>query len=456
VRGAGLHSWLRANNRIYAWLKEPSLDAALVWNGYVAETSAFDLPAIRLNGVAAQSATLRLRCPDGWSIELDNTSLGAPTPPIAPRELAGQSSKPGQPVHFTLREPQAKASFRMLSVAAVADRQIDLTTFINPELRKDRPHSFVVSIQDAEGWETELQASGCRSLARNLSGDRKEWTIDVPRESESLALRLIARRPLASPQKLLLPKVVVLQGELPVRFDHQLALLGPELRDFEMRGLSRTDIASLAKWPDVSDRWRERGGSLWKFEAGDVRASVLAAPQPLGSNQEVQLTLTMIEAAPIGNRWSYRASVDLQHDAAASLTALLPAGCTFEGAALDGVEWTLPLGDVRASINLPAGRGVHLLHVAWSSAEPVWEPPAFESGGTTLNGGPILWTVCAPAGRRVDVDSSMGFASLHLRYAEALLRLAQEQEPGGIDDAAAIKLVIRAARRLALAEADLN
>ena len=452
VRGAGLHSWLRANNRVYAWLKEPSLDASLVWSGYVSrgdmptERSIFDLPAVRLGDVAVQSETLRLRCPDGWSIEPENPAvLGTPTPPVAPRELSGQPLKPGQQGKFILRGPPADAIFRMLSVAGVADRQIELTTHIEPASRPDRPHSFVVSIQDVEGWEVELQASGCRSVARDLFSDRKEWTIDVPRESESPALRLTARRPLTSSQKLLLPEIVVRQGELPARVERQLALLGPEIRDFEMHGWRRADTASLATSPGVSERLRQRGGSVWKFGGGDGRATVLAAPQPLGSNQAVRVILTTIEAASIGDRWVYRAA--MRRSSAARR-------CRFAdrrvAAGMRGFEarrhWTasngvLPLGSTKASIDLPAGSGVHLLRIVWTSADAVWEPPTFESEGTTPSAGPTLWTACAPAGVRLDVEGSIGFASMQLRCAEALLRLALERETGGINDAAGTKLV---------------
>ena len=467
VRGVNLHSWLRAGNQVQAWLHEPAAEVALIWQGSISrgvapvETILFDLPAVRLHGVATQTTILRLRSPDGWTLSPENqANLGTPIATRTDREIAGELLEPKSPGRWQLRGPQSDGAFRLLSIASVADQRLGFVTYIDPLLRRDRPHSFSLSLRDSEGWEIDWQLPpGCKLLSRPALFGARNWVIDVaPRESEGLSLQLYLRRSLAAKREQTLPEISIQQGEQRTSVIQRMILLGSELREHEMIGWGRANEPIefvLQSWPRERDRLKERGGSVWLADGNEAHARILAGPSPLGSAPPVRIILADIEAAPSGDRWRYRARFDLQHDAGAELVCLLPSGARLEGLALDG-EMQPIIGDRRITIALPAERGARLLQIAWSSADPRWEAPVFESAEHRLISDLTLWTARARNGERIEAEHPLTLAAIDLRRADALLKMATSLGMPRVSEETSTRLAARASRWIRLADAGLN
>jgi hypothetical protein len=463
VRGLGLYSWQRSGNRVRAWLRQPMAEVNLVWHGALArpgntaETAVIDWPAVRLLGVGVQSSVLRLRAPEGWLVAPEApTAVGEPVPPLVDRESAWQLARPAAPVRLVLRGPQPDASYRVLSVAQIAERHLAFTANISAGLRRDRPHSFAVAVRGAQGWQADLEfPTFCRALARPVAPGRAEWLIDVPpRDSEILPFVVRMRLPLNGLLEVALPEVRVLTGDESPHSDRHLLLLGPDLRASEMAGLrEEKDLmkTALAPWPRERELLRQAGGSLWKAAAGEDHPRVVASPD--GSSWVARLVLADLEAAPLGKRWAYRGSFDLLQVEEVRLGCVLPEGARLEGLALDGELIACHVGDRAFEVSLAGPGRPRLLQVIWSADGPIWVAPRLTAGGRPLDGGAFLWTASAKSGERIDAPGVVSPASAELRRADALLRLAAECAP---EREGASLLVGRAGRRLRLAEADLN
>ncbi len=467
VRGLGLHSWLRSGNRVSAWLREPAVQATLVWHGsqqrgaLPGEVMTFDAPSIRLDGAAASSTILRLRAPEGWIVALDGAvAPGKPVPPLADRELALELPRPGAPARFQVRVPQADSAFRILKVAEVVERKLQMSASIEPLVRRDRPHSFAVVVRDGDGWAIDWQLpAGCRAQPLAGAADTREWIVDIPpREPDPLVLGLRLQRVLDAKQELTLPQIVIRQGDQILNVERRLALIGPELREAEMIGLSRDTEALdavLSARPLERERGRERGGSLWRADGPDARARLVVSPVPLGAATMVHVALADLEAAPQADRWIFRATFDLRHESGAALRCILPSGATLEGWALEGI--VLPVARTVSGFNvpLPAEGGTRLLQLVWSAPSLSWDPPRLEMAGQRFNPDVVLWTATAHTGARLDTTAAFGPAQADLRRADALVKLAVESNAAGAGEVQVSRLAARAARWVRLADANL-
>jgi hypothetical protein len=462
VRGLGLHYWTRAGGRVQVWLREPRTHVNLVWfgrlprSGPITDSQVFEWPAIRLAGVGTQSSQIRLRAAEGWAVGPENApQLGPSIAPTSERELAFQVSRLELPIRIVLHPPQPNAVFRTLSVAEVAHGQVVATTYIDPLLRRDRPHSFILSVRDAVGWQVSLiMPTGCGAIARPSTRGSYEWNIEVPpREVEALSIRLVARKPLGAKQDVALPSVAVRQGGAPVNIDRRFVLLGPELRAGEMVGLRRTNSAdaTLAPWPAECKRLDERGGSVWLSDGDDVQPTFTAALERLDTAPAGRIFLGDIKAAPLGSRWLFRASFDLLHEPGARLDWALPPKARAEGAALDG-ELLPNVVAGKLSVTLPVEAKPRRLFLVWTASEPQWEPPRINIAGKVIAPDTVVWTAYPLPGERIEVDGSLDPVAADIRRAESLLALAREATPSTDNS----ELLRRIAARLLLAEAELN
>jgi hypothetical protein len=483
VRGLNLHSWLRSGTRVIAWLREPAAETTLVWYGSLArgaqtgESAFFDAPAIKQDGAATVSTIVRVRAPDGWVVAAENAAgLGTPVPPVAEREVSVLLARPVAPSRFQLRGPQAGGEFRVLTVAEVVNRRLELTTSIEPQLRRDRPHSFSVVVRNGAGWEMDWQAPAAswqtpparRAPVPGAGPDRREWIVNWPaHEGAAPPLRLVMRRALDSRSELTLPDIAIQAGEPAANVDaplgpgpvvHQrLVLLGPELRELEMAGLrpgSAALKAVLAAQPTLEQRWRERGGSLWRGDGDEVRARISASPSPLGAAPGVRIGLADLEATALAERWVYRATYDLRHESGATLQCTLPAGATLEGLALEGVALPTP-GAGAFTAPLPPEGGPRLLQLVWSAGAPSWETPRLQDASGPLQPAVLLWTIAARPGERFSAPEPISAALIDLRRADALLKLAADGSAASAGDVNAARLAGRAARWARLADMNL-
>jgi hypothetical protein len=343
----------------------------------------------------------------------------------------------------------------MLSVAEVAAGQLVATTHIDPLLRPNRPHSFVLSVRDAVGWQTNLTVpAGCRATARPSARGSYEWNIEVPpREAEALSIGLVARRPLGAKQDVTLPSVAIRQGGTPINIDRRFILHGPELKARETLGLHRMNSpdVKLAPWPAERKRLDERGGSVWLSDDDDVQPTFTAALERLDTAPQGRIFLGDIKAAPLGSRWVYRASFDLLHEPGARLDWALPPDAHAEGAALDG-EMLPNVVAGKLSVTLPDEMGPRRLYFVWTASEPQWELPRFKIAGSYIVPDSVVWTAYSRPGERIDVDGSLDPAAADIRRAEALLALAREARPTTENS----ELLRRISARLLLADAEVN
>jgi len=436
VRGIHLHSWLRSANRVIAWLREPAPETTVIWHGGLprgnptAETIQIDLPPIRLEGAAVSVTTLRLRVPDGWIATPENsTGWGEPVPALQDGERALEWKKPlaPLPLRVLLRGPQPGATFHVLRTAEVAGLNLNASIFIDTSLRRDRPHAFRLRVRNATGWQPSVfTPADCLARALAAPAGILEWRIDVPpRENEDLPIEIRFQRPLANTGEFLLPVLEIDQGETPPTVETRLWLVGPEIRERVVNGLQRDEERNDAAWPVQGEQLKIRGGSRWRVTSGDNLMRIVAAPLPLGTTPAVRIRLANAEAARAGDRWIYRASIDLTHEADAALSATLPAGLRWEAASLDGNDLSINLTGVLA-IPLPRTSGIRLLQLAWTSRDPRWELPRLESAGRSIVPDVLLWTAMAPIQDRLEVDRSLSPAAMHLRRAEIQLGIASD------------------------------
>ncbi len=468
VRGVNVHSWLRIGNRVQVWLREPAQEATLVWHGILpragatAETIIFDLPPVNLTGVRAASTILRVRVPAGWALSTDNfAAIGVPIPPATDREMAGLVAKPSTSVRFILRGPQSDAAFKALTVAEVVERRLRLTTFIQSNLRTDRPHSLVLTLGDASDWEAKLEGpSDSRNAILTDHPRGKAWTIDIPtQDTAAKPIILTISRPLGSLQEVALPMLSLSQGDRLVRIEGTLAVLGPELRTSNSATQVRPAVRPetiFANRPRELAIWRDRGGSLWHDDLSNLRPGLVAAPTPLTSSPNVRMTLIDIEAVQSGGRWIYRAAIDLIHEPAATLECTMPSPGSLRGVALDGMELHPPATGTIFTIALPTDAGARLLQMVWTTQDPIWEPPIFTSGGNRLTGDQVLWTAIASTGDRIEVESAESIALHNLRRADALMRIAADRDPSAWPAESLAMISSRVLRSTRLADAAIS
>ncbi|MCE9531704.1 MAG: hypothetical protein K8T89_11365 [Planctomycetes bacterium] len=465
VRGVGLQSWSRAGNRVQVWLNEPQADVALIWHGSMqrggpaAETSILDLPPIRLEGAATTTTMQRLRAPEGWSLSAENpAALGEAIPPLADREMAGQLAKAPVALRLQLRGPQPTGQFRIFSSVEVIDQQLQMKALIEPSIRRDRPHSFIVSVKNAQDWEVTLQAppvAKTRVLPTGIA--EREWRIEVPsRESDGLTCQLDMRRVLTARQEITLPEINIRHGEQEGNTEERLVLIGPELRERLLIGYLREAKESPITQPEPRERLRERGGILWRKMGGESSARLIVSPTPIGRAPTVKLVLADLEAAQLGDRGIERASFDLIQENGATLACKLPRGARLEGAALDGIEFTPSMSGDSFAIPLPGEGDARLLQLVWTTREPRWESPHLENAGRTLEADVVLWSAAAAAGDRINVNGAISSAAIDLRRAEILGKIAADRSGTIISDDAASRLLTRASRWQRLADANLN
>jgi hypothetical protein len=472
VRGLGLSDWVRTGNRVLALLREPAPEMTLVWHGSLsragapAETIIFEPPPIWLRGAATQTTILRLRCPEGWVMAPDYAvKPGAALPGLTDRELAVEVSRTAPPARFLMRGPQADGFFRLLTAVEVAERRLQVSATIDSVLRRDRPHSFVVAVHDADKWQIDLQTPADWKSHPQLSPTNvRQWIIDVPmRDGEGPPLRLHMRRPLETKQEIALPRVSVQAGELPTRVERRLLLIGQEVRAAEMIGLQPVPepTAALAPWPRERERWQQRGGAVWQANGGEPHARVVASPVSLSAAPSIRVLMADTEAAALGDRWIYRTTFDFLHESGATLQCLLPPGMqleglAFEGDVLDRRSLPAPSSADTIEIPLPSEGGPRLLQLVWSTAKPRWEIPQLRSAGQTLSPAETFWTANAMAATQIERAGTLSAASLNLKRAAALLQLAGEQNATDASEEIASRLAARASRWLRLADAGLN
>lgn len=434
VRGLTVQSWQRTGNRIFAWLREPSTDGAIVWNGSmvrgetVSELAVFEPPVIRVANAAKQTTIIRLRIPEGWVINAENfMASGSPTSPVAPREVAFEITRPGSAPRFQLRAPQTDAAFRLFTIAEVADRQLTAKTTIELQLRRDRPHVFRLKAMHASDWNIALRLPPpCKATPIGSA----EWLIETsPRDIDALVLHVDMTRRLETLQTLTIPDIVIETGEHSSKPERRLLLVGSEFREVEMVGYKRLPqpLENLRREAlNAMARFQLRGGSLWRAEEPAVQAKVAAAPLQLHVVTPVRIILADLEAVPAGDRWIYRMTLDLHHSSGSKCRMTIPDGMRVEGWAIEGNLSPTPISPGEVDVNLPAEGGSRLVQVVWSTDQPLWETPQITSGGLAIQAERIVWRVSSAPTLRYETSRSLSPAAYNLRKAEAILTPASD------------------------------
>jgi hypothetical protein len=467
VHGTGLQSWSRTGPRVQAWLQKPQAEVELHWSGVLARPAATQeevpvlLPPVRLLGVTAQSATLRVRAAGGWTLTPEKLEGFQPLAPPGEPELSYRTDQPGTSLRFMLRGPQADATFTMLSFASVAERQFRFTSRIEANLRPDRPHNLTLVLRDAAAGEVALDAPGCRVTTQSPAAGTRSWSVEVPsRPIGRLDVTLSYSRPLPAATEMSFPELELLQGELrPARLEHIVALAGPELVPREAAGLRRVpdsaEGATLQHCPREADQLRRAGGAVWRVAGGDWRLALTAAPVRLQATAPVRVALADYESAPTADGWVYRACIELYHEAGAALAARLPTDARWVALRVDGAD--ISITDSQAAqiaVPLPPDSGARTVYLMWERPDPVWEAPSLNANEAAVNIEGALWTVHLPAGWTADDPKPLRPAAAALVRAEALLsfsRQLQVYEANGRPDSPARVFATAAGRWLTLA-----
>lgn len=458
VRGLSVHSWHRTGNRVFAWLREPNIDGALVWNGSMprsdatAEMTTFEPPSIRAVNAAKQSTVIRLRIPEGWIISSENLATnGSPVPPIASREFAYELVRPGPDPKFQLRSPQSGVTTHLFTTVEMNNRQLSAKTAIKLSLRRERPHVFRLRISNADGWNLDLRfPASCKATPL----DSTEWLVEVvPRDVDVLMLEVDMTRRVDSIQTLLLPSVVVDTGEHSSKVEQQLSLRGTDVGAAEMWGFKRKIQASepnRSSGPDAASHLNVQTGRLWLADDATAQARVIAVPQLGKPVSPVRILLADVEAAPFAGRWIYRMSIDLHHVAGAKLYCVAPGGATLEGCAIEG---DLVEGSSEFFVPLPVEEGTRLVQMWWSTPLPHWDLPTFISGMEVVPDRQF-WRVNASPTERFETTASLSSAAYNLRKAEAAMAAASEATLN-LSDQSRTRLAASALRWLRSADIDL-
>jgi hypothetical protein len=467
VHGTGLQSWSRVGPRVQAWLQKPQAEVELHWSGVLARPAATQeevpvlLPPVRLFGVTAQTATLRVRAASGWTLTPEKLEGFQTVAPPGEPELTYRTDQPGTSLRFMLRGPQADATFAILSFANVAERQFRFTSRIEANLRPDRPHNLTLLLRDAAAGEVALDAPGCRVAAQTPAAGTRSWSVEVPpRPAGRLDLTLGYSRPLPAASEINFPELELLQGELrPARLEHIIALVGPELLPREVVGLRRVpdsaESVTLQHWPREADQLRRAGGAVWRVAGGGWRLALTAAPVRLQATAPVRVALADYESAPTADGWVYRACIELYHEAGAALAARLPTDARWVALQVDGAD--IPITDSQAAqmaIPLPPDSGARTVYLMWERPDPVWEAPSLSANEAAVNIEGALWTIHLPAGWTADDPKPLRPTAAALVRAEALLSAARQlqvYEANGRPDSPARVFATAAGRWLTLA-----
>jgi hypothetical protein len=395
-------------------------------------------------GVASQSATVRVRPAEGWTLTPEKIEGLRAIPAIGERELAYQTDQIGPSPRFILRGPQPDAAFQMISFAEVGDRQFRMTARVQGTLRADRPHALELVLRDAPAGTTALEAPGCRVSARQPTSDGRSWSVEVPTgRTGPLELTLTYTRPLTAATELTFPVLDLRQGELtPVRLEHIVVSAGSELLPRESTGLRRLPDSGegsvLDSWPAEFDRVRQRGGAVWRVTGDDWRLQLTAASAHLTPASPVEIELADFEATRGPDGWLYRAAYLFQHESGAALMSQLPPGARWVALRVEGTD--VPITDPQSAallVPLPHEAGARKVFLMWHRLDPDWTTPTLAAGDTTVAADAALWTVRLPAGWRVDGIMPLSPAAANLVRAGALLNFGgmQPKESAKSEDA---------------------
>lgn len=461
--GANIHSSQRIGNRMQVWLREPAAEVALVWYGNLpragpaADVMIFDVPSIRQSGVRSAESVVRVRSPGGWALSAENLAgSGTPHSNNDEREIAWRSNNTALPARFVMRGHQADARIQSVTIAEVVERRLRCTVVLDLNLRRDRPHSLVVALQEAANWEAVVEEAPNMRVQKRTNRESVQWLIDLPAsDTPRPPIVLVVSRAITGAHEVALPSLTISEGDRPVAANRWFAFVGPEIREqpsAELRKAAELAEVLLANRPREAVLLRDRGGRIWSDIAGNAQPKALVAALPLALLPGVRVGLLDVEVALSSQPSICRAAIDLLHESGATIDCQLPQGGTLVGWAIDGVELPLPSRKDRFAVPLLPDGGPRLLQMVWTVSEAVWEAPTLISGNERVRVDAELWSALAPAGERLDVASAESMALHNLKRADALVRFAADRDRIVWPDSTLQQMGARALRRSRLAD----
>jgi hypothetical protein len=453
VRGLNVERWTRTGSRVQVWLRQPAREVHLTWNGSMVgaanppEMIAVDLPGMRLDNVAFQDTTVRLRLPDGLMAGVERLeSLGRGLTPELPREIAIQMSRPADGLRVSVRTPQRDALFTFLSTVEIKEGSLLIRALLHGNLRKDRPHYFTIRAGRTQGFAGALEVpKSCRIIDTVTFKDEREWSIELsPREQDQLSLSLTLQRPITQPTELVLPSLAVSQGGYVVpRVEQQFTMVGPQLQVLKasrFRELNQLDSST---------------GTIWKQQDDSGELSVLAAPTALHLWRPVRIAMADLQAARQADQWIYRGTFELLHSGPTDFQLDVGAGATIEGIAIDGNEASGEATERSKMISLPAAGGYRFVQCIWRRSTPSWETPAFWVASQRVPIDRTIWTIDLPRGMTATGMDQSSAALVDLDRAETLLEIAGETRGYPVSEESLSRTIGRALAWLRIGEAQL-
>ncbi|HEX5272211.1 MAG TPA: hypothetical protein VFW33_17060, partial [Gemmataceae bacterium] len=445
--------WSRAGGRVQAWLDHTTGGAEVELEGWKAlaaekDGARFDLPAVRLPGEQAVTASVRLIPAADLSLTAEETPSLLPLPDSrSSHSYAPRGPSYGGRFHVAPAAPVPEA--RVLTAVEVVAGRLAFTSHV--EYRSEGGHPVEVLLRHWDGA-ARLDVKGARPRAEaRHPGGGHSWVIDLP-PGPARALTLTLSGTMAPPVGGGPFPDVVVSG---ARAEHWLAV-GRGAATEGAKGLSdvpappRADAPFPAAGRAEAARLLAEGGALWKVAAPDWALRLLPRRRTEGE-APVRVVLTERTSAVVdGRHWAHEAVLWLYHEANTDLNVALPPGARVLGVTVDGLAVTpLQASEDSLWVPLPGAAGARRVRLRWAfdpDMEPLDRPRLQRPRPRGASDGPVVWTVHVPAEHVASLGAEgergrsapCGPAAADLARAEAQYRLsaALAEVPGAPQEAA--------------------
>jgi hypothetical protein len=442
ISGNELACWSQTGSRVQAWLDGPRKSAALELTGWQKTPRSkssgameFQLPCIQLLSAVVVENTIRLRSPNGFSLEeVERVDLSPlPDTKIQSPERAYFSPHAHYAARFRMRQSPGVSEARALTMAEIRGRTLAFTALV--ALQVDRSESRTVSIE-LHGWSRddvrcEVQ-EGAAKVQRVQGVQVPSWRLDLPTgASGSYRVTLTSSVPLDQVGAGKPMPDIRIRGA--TRVERWLAI--------SANGTLRADgIGGLEPAPNAPGVWADplgrKAATFWRA-AAENWGLMLHPAQEIAQLQSVRLLLVEQECCLAdGRQWIYESTFLLYHEANADLTVLMPGRSRLLGLSVDAAAMTpLQPAPGRLWVPLPGRAGSRKLRLHWTLEETSLERPQLQL--PQLDGvadGPAVWTIHVPVGfhaapsedrqNRLRTATPASAASLELHRAAAQHRLS--------------------------------
>jgi hypothetical protein len=376
VTGPRLFTWAQVGDRVQAWFDRPILDGTIRWAAERPRANPSGDTTIPVPDFGPASATtVRARPTGGLAL----SGRGELLPPTSPGEVAWRAGG-AEPGRLTVWGPQA-VGLPITTTIRRADRDLEAVSTIDlSPLQRDCPHRLSVFVTGAD--RAVVAGSGLAAAEVPSETGGRRWDVAIPAGRTTDALTVTVRRPEAKWQ---IPKVSVRAGPgAATDFVRTIRLDQVDAGLVDVAGLTAT------------------GPAAWRADTPNWDATVVRRTKDSGPAGR-HLT-GVIEAARSGRGWIYHGRFELTTSEAAAARVVLPSGSNGTSVSVDDVAQPFQ----GPAVAFPAGTGPRSVVVRWTTPEPSWRVPRFETTGGEPIIGPMDWIVTVPPGLRAEGPTTGG------------------------------------------------